>query len=440
MIYSLIKQERVMKKVISFLLVSNSLIFSNSIFAESQTIWTLNTSVKRALEVSPEMKTADAEIGKQRGMLKQAIVWPNPSISIKADNALGLETTTGDYNISEFSVSQDLVFGRIEPQRRQAQASVARAQAHRRHQQLLLEYNVAKRFHKLQFTKSNFSVAKKRLQQAKQYQNSANNTNNQDHLIRYLTPLETMRLNIVLQVARQAMQSAEGEYNEALASFKALLNLPINSKIALKPLSPVPTQDKLLKLKNNLKNHPMIEANKKTITSSLAAVTVAKSNRYSPPSLTLFRTDEFIGNRRQDSTGIIFNVQIPLWNNSDGKISQARFKFHQAQAKLELNQRELNNTLHLSFMHLTHLIKQAEHYRSKLLNPAKKMFKLTRKGFNAGALNILTLIDANNTYYDAQQRYLELLQNAWQELATVRKSAGKFVSSDRPSTKFDEVK
>ncbi len=429
-----------MKKVIYILFVSNSLIFSPTLLAESQSIWTLNSSIKRALEVSPEMKTVDAEIGKQRGILKQATVWPNPNISIKADNALGLETTTGDYNISEFAISQDLVFGRIDPQRQQAQASVASAQAHRRHQQLSLEHNVAKRFHKLQLTTSILNVAEKRLQQAKQYQNSANSGKSRDHLIRYLTPLETMRLDIVLQVARQSMQSAEGEYNEALAGFKALLNLPIKTLIKLKPLSPVPRPDELKELKNSLKNHPMIEADKKKIASSLAGVAVANTSRYSPPSITLFRTDELIGNRRQDSTGIIFNIQIPLWNNSDGKVSQARFKFHQAQAKLELNQRELRTTLHLSFLHLDHLIKQAEHYRTKLLNPAKKMFTLTLKGFKAGALNILTLIDANNTYYDAQQRYIELLQDAWLELAIVRKSAGKFVTSDRPSTKFNEVK
>jgi len=67
------------------------------------------------------------------------------------------------------------------------------------------------------------------------------------------------------------------------------------------------------------------------------------------------------------------------------------------------------------------------------------MFSLTRKGFKAGELNILTLIDANNTYYEAQERYLELLQEGWLELSEVRLSAGLFVTDNHPLTKFNEV-
>jgi len=67
------------------------------------------------------------------------------------------------------------------------------------------------------------------------------------------------------------------------------------------------------------------------------------------------------------------------------------------------------------------------------------MFSLTRKGFDAGELNILTLIDANNTYFDAQERYLELLQEGWLELAEVRKSSGLFLTDKRPVIQFGEV-
>jgi outer membrane protein TolC len=205
-------------------------------------------------------------------------------------------------------------------------------------------------------------------------------------------------------------------------------------------LAPVPKPTELRLLKSSLQNHPALESNKKIISSSLAGISVAKSTRYSAPTLTLFRTSEFLGNRRQESTGVIFNIQIPLWNNSQGKVSQARFKLHQAQADLELKQRELGTKLNMSYLHLGHLINQAKHYREKLLIPAKKMFKLTRKGFESGSLNILTLIDANNTYYNAQEHYLELLQKGWLELASLRISAGMFVSDEHPMTNFDEVK
>ena len=40
-------------------------------------------------------------------------------------------------------------------------------------------------------------------------------------------------------------------------------------------------------------------------------------------------------------------------------------------------------------------------------------------------MEILSVIDANNTYFDAHERYLELLQKAWLEAADLRLAAGR---------------
>jgi cobalt-zinc-cadmium efflux system outer membrane protein len=205
-------------------------------------------------------------------------------------------------------------------------------------------------------------------------------------------------------------------------------------------LTPAPIHGGFNVLENILEDHPAVEADKQTIASSQAGVAAAKSQRFADPTLTLFRGKDFLDNRRQATTGIMLSVQIPLWNRNNGRVTQARYAVRQAQAELNLKQRELRTNLHKSYLHLGHLIEQAEHYRTKLLKPAQLVFTLTRKGFEAGELNILTLIDANNTYFDAQERYLELLQEGWLELAEVHKSAGFFLTANSPMTHFGEVK
>jgi cobalt-zinc-cadmium efflux system outer membrane protein len=70
------------------------------------------------------------------------------------------------------------------------------------------------------------------------------------------------------------------------------------------------------------------------------------------------------------------------------------------------------------------LVEQGEHYRSHVFNPARMVFDLTRKAYAAGEVEILALIDANDTYFNAQERYLELLQEAWLEAAELRLAAG----------------
>lgn len=430
-----------MNKIIVPLLVSAGVIISPLIYAESATRLTLNSSLQRAINVAPEMKTAHAEIDKQKGKLEQADAWPNPSISMQADNKLGLEDATGGYSVTQISISQPLPFSRLTHQREQAEADIAGATANRNYQQLLLEYNIAHRFHTLQLAEAKLQLAQKRMQQAIQFQQSGSKHTTNNHVIRYLSPLEKMRLNIVLQAAKQTVEVAEGEHNEAAASFKALLNFPIEKKLQLSPLQSVSIPEEIKSSKDMLlQEHPVLEVNKHAIVSAKAGIAVAKSQRFDDPTLTLFQEQDYFNNRKQEATGIMLSIQIPLWNQNNGSVNKAKATAYQAQTELDFNKRELSTSLHKSYLHLGHLIKQAEHYRIKLLQPAKQVFNLTRKGFDAGELNILTLIDANNTYFNSRERYLELLQLGWLELADVRKNAGLSLIGNSPLTNFGEVK
>jgi cobalt-zinc-cadmium efflux system outer membrane protein len=436
----LIEMSSVMNKVLRIMLASIGFVILPQVLAEPTQSWTLQTSVQRALEVMPEMKIIDAEIGKQQGELEQADAWPNPSVSLQMDDSLGLEDASGGYDFTELAISQPLPFGRLAHQREQAEAALASAKEKRRYQQLLLEHEVANRFHVYQLAEAKLQLAKKRLQQARHYKGHRSQRDSSDPLIRYLTPLEVLRLDIVLQAARQSLTMAEGEFNAVSQGFKALLGIAIDADIKLMSLNPVPAPDELSLLNEALKNHPLFEAGKQIVVSLRAGVDVARSQRFDDPTLTLFQGEDFLDNRRQTTSGFMLSVQLPLWNQNNGSVSRARHSLRQAQAELNLNQRDLYSALNESYLHLGYLIEQIEHFRNKLLQPAEKMFALTKKGFDAGELNVLTLIDANNTYFDSQERYFELLQEGWLEMAELRKSAGLSLLAYIPVTNSAEVK
>lgn len=418
-----------------FVWLCAGLVFSPGIRAESSLLWTLKTSVQRALEVAPEMKAAEAEVGIKRGALQQAGAWPNPSLDIQVDDNLGIESGSGGYDMTRVAISQALPLGRLSDQRKQASAALAGAEAQRHQDELLLEYRVARRFHALQLAAAELQLAEKRLQQASRYQKSGS-----DPLIRYLTPLERMRLDIVLQAAKQTVDVAEGEYNEAAASLKTLLGIPLENKLQLVALGPVPQPVSLAVLLDKFEAHPALAVDKQVLASTRAGVDVAKSQRFTDPTITLFQEKGYFGNSEQDVTGVALNIQIPLWNMNNGRVAQARQAVYQAQSHSLTERRDLRTRLHKSYLHLGHLIEQARHYRTKLLQPAQQVFELTRKGFEAGELNILTLIDANNTYFDAKDRYQELLQQGWLEMAEVRIAAGLSLLHNHSATSFSEVK
>lgn len=401
---------------------------------------TLEQSVQRAVAVAPEMKVATAEVGKQKGMLERAGAWPNPTVSLQADDNLKREENGSGYSFTEFSVSQPIPIGRLEKQRKQAEASVNSAEFQQFQQALLLEFRVAQLFHTYQLKEAKLKLAKQRLKQARHYQDGGIRSKHDTTLVRYLTPLEKMRLNIVLQVAKQAVELAEGEFSHASTNFRALLGIPYDQPLQLAALTPVIQPESFEQLQKHLASHPALLAEQQTILSSEAGIEVAEKERFTDPVVTIFRKNAFLGNRRQPNTGIMLSVQVPLWEQNNGGVVRARQTVYQAQARLNMKQRDLQTSLQMSYLHLGHLIKQAEDYRINLLKPAKQVFRLTRKGFDAGELNVLTLIDANNTYFDAQARYLTLLQEGWLELAMVRKSAGLSVHSDSFKSPMAEVK
>jgi cobalt-zinc-cadmium efflux system outer membrane protein len=118
------------------------------------------------------------------------------------------------------------------------------------------------------------------------------------------------------------------------------------------------------------------------------------------------------------------SVQIPLWNTSRGAVSKAEAEAQRTQAQLMLAQRDARSRLEQAHTQLRSLLEQTERQRTNLLEPARSMFTLTRRSFAVGELNVLTLVDANNTYFDALAHYLELQQECALAAADLRIASG----------------
>jgi outer membrane protein TolC len=67
---------------------------------------------------------------------------------------------------------------------------------------------------------------------------------------------------------------------------------------------------------------------------------------------------------------------------------------------------------------------QAERARTSLLEPARRLNELARRSFSAGEANVLALIDAASSYFDAQARYAELVAQAQESAAELRLASG----------------
>jgi cobalt-zinc-cadmium efflux system outer membrane protein len=237
-----------------------------------------------------------------------------------------------------------------------------------------------------------------------------------------------MRLTIIREEAKQAASSAEGHYRETLSEFVKLLGVEmesVGSVSVLLPVAYVPDLKHLTELQNN---HAQLSSQQQEVFAANHEIDVARSTQMIDPSIGLSWQRDTIRNGRQDYYAIMFNVQIPISDRRITAESKATFKAGQQKIELQLMKRELKINLNRSYMHLNHVIEQAVEYKNKVLKPAGKMLELTDKGFTSGELNILSVVDANKTYFEAQLTYIDLLYQARVELSEVKLYAGQLIT------------
>lgn len=385
-------------------------------------VWTLENSIQRVIEVAPETESAQAGVLAREGALRQAGAWPNPEIDLRADNKIGKDDGTGGTDLTQFALSQPLpLSGRLGHQKAIAGAALDAARSDRRYQQVLLETQVAQRYHSLQLTADRMRLAEQRLQLADDLQDVGRRRAKAGEL----STLERLRLDLIREAAQQVLDKWEGEYSEALSRFRAYLELPVETTPQLTPLEPFGAMPVLEQLQAELAEHPALQAARARLAAAQSGVSLARAERLPDPSVRLFRERDFLNGRHQDVTGIGIGITVPLWDRKGGRIGESRAQVIQVRSDLQILERDLGSRLQQSYLHLNHLVQQGEHYRTRVFEPARKVFDLTRKAYSNGELEILALIDANNTYFDAHERYLELLQEAWLEGAQVRLAAGR---------------
>lgn len=390
-------------------------------------IWTLDAAVRQALAVAPEIREAEAEVAAREGARKQAGAWPNPSIDLRADQKLGIEGGGGGTDLTQVAVTQPLPLTRLAPQRAEAGAQLAAARERLRHARLAREVEAARAFHALQLAQARFTLAERRVAFVAGLESKT--ARRGDRIVRYLTPLERARLSILREAAQQEAAFAEGKHSEAAAQFRALLALPPDSEPKVAALVPAETPAPLEALLERLDRHPVLEASDYDIAAARAGIDVARAQRYADPRIGVFRERDFLAGEERDYSGVMLSVQVPLWDTQAGNVARAVAETDQARERRAAQRRDLEARLRQGRLHLGHLIEQAERYRGRLLGPARRMLDLARRGFETGEQNVLALVDAYDTFFDAEIRYHELLQEAWQEAAELRLAAGSALTA-----------
>lgn len=382
--------------------------------------WTLERSIEQALAVSPELTAGAARVEARRAAARQAGAWPNPTLELAADNAIARERGGDSHELSEVSLTQPLPIGVRSARQAAAEARIAVQSLEMAGEHLELERRVAEAFHRLQLTQATLEQAREAARQAREFADMGERRAAAGDISRR----ETLRLGLLSSEAEQAIEAAEGEWQEALSAFAALLDLAPEGVGALPPLAPPPELAPLEQWLALVESHPSLDGHQANLAAISAERQVARAERLPQLGVRVFGERELVDGRRESVTGVGLSLQLPLWDRRQGRLAELAASTRAGQAGLDGERRRLLSRIHVQHQHLAHLMAQAQHQAEAVLEPAREILSLSRQGYVNGELDLLALIEAVQTERQAETRYRQLLADAWLELAALRASAG----------------
>ena len=381
----------------------------------------LEDAVSTAVSTAPEITAARARAAAAAGGAEQAGRWPNPRIGLGMSDRLDKQLQTGENDLTEISVSQSLpIGGRLHHAQEAAEARSAASQALAAAALLELEYRISLRFHAVQLQQARYRLSHTWLEET----DVIRHIGEERAAAGDLSTLERMRLDLVREQAHQHQQTVESAYEDALAQLRPYLGVPAGQRIAVTALAPAEPPPPVDSLRASLDAHPLQQAMMLETEATRAEVAATRAGRIADWEVEFRQEKEAIAGQEDTVSTINLTIPLPLWDRRSGAVREALANTEASIAEQTRTRRDLEAQLVTAHAHIGHLQQQLEHFRTKVLEPAERVYSLTRTGFMAGEVDLLALIDATRAWFDANERHLDLLYEIQLEVAHLRRAAG----------------
>jgi cobalt-zinc-cadmium efflux system outer membrane protein len=367
---------------------------------------TLETLESMALAASPSLQAASAYVNAARARALQAGLRPNPEAGIDFQQ-LGSSGQAEQYGVA---FSQEIV----RPRKLQLDRSIELHESARLRQELEAErrrvstdvriaYVKALRAQQqLAFTRQLIEISERGVQAASQL----------------LLAKEVSRADLLQQEIE--LESASLLYQNALNSRLAVWR-EIGSIVGQPTMEPQELVGDLEQSSRGLifeESLTQLQAQSPEIGSALAAIDRARCQLQRQ--LIETRPNINVGgliNWRDNGTGgdangaLVVSLPIPLWNQNQGAIAEARHQLTAAQRELEKVELGLAQRLAPVFERYSNAAEQVERYRNRILPRSAETLQMSRQSYELGEVDIVNLLTVQRTYANTQLSYLNALES-----------------------------
>jgi outer membrane protein, heavy metal efflux system len=383
-----------------------------------QGIFDLAELQRLAVEKSPSLKQAAADVAAARGAAIQAGLHPNPTVGYQGDQ-IGSGHTAGQQG--GFLSQTFVTHGKLGLAQAAALAEVAKTEAALLQVRTDLLAQVRARYFALRTATESVRIAEEMARTA-------------DALAEHQRRLVQSGVAVAqdeLDQARALAATSRGEViqarNRRTAAERQLATLIGNPDLTIPATSPadevIPAVDFDELRKRILENHTELRAAAAHVERARFEVELARVTPYPNVETHTYVQHDYTTHTPQ--FGLQVGVALPVFDRNQGNIARAEAQFVRASLEAARVRQELTQRLTEAFERYTTSRQLLEHYRSEILPNQTKAFDGLRKRSqqDPGKVSFTEVVLGQQTLANTYAGYLNVLSAAWQAVAELGRLA-----------------
>lgn len=385
-----------------FLLMSGILLVPAVMAQETVQRVTLEQALDLFNQNNLELKIARAGADEMSSLARQAVAYPNPSISLSHEP---LFNGSARFSESYFNLSQRIEWPALRSSRSRAANEIARASRSQvKADSLRLAFDVARFYIEAVAAEKRVETLKSVTEVFREAERAIVERLDEGDVSGY----DVRRLRVERSRYENSLALAElGLYD--LWRNLATLILPEGESAVIAPAAPltVPVQMRLLGeiLRSASSNRPEISYATQRTEAVRASVDAARASRLPSPTVTA-------GFKRQSDgfSGALFGlaIPVPVFNRYTGMIEARLAELHAAETQLILVGRQIENDVQRAFEIHSSLKARVELIQEGLLADAEELLDIAQLSYDEGEMTLIELLDAAGAYRDARLMKIEL--------------------------------
>lgn len=402
---------------------------------------TLSKSLRLAKEQNLTIKAVQKEIEAFKGDIKQATLFPNPSLELEQTSRPFLGFKEGEKGLF---LTQEFELGGKRPARLLvARKALEEAQWIAINTERLLLQQVKIQFHKAWTAQERLKILHQILEKQKQFLNVSDSRAK----LGEIPGMEVRLFKVEYLRSKQKYEEAKKEMDSSLLELLQLIGLPADKQYNL--LLPANlTREANLSLPLDLKELISRALQKRpdlkiqSIITEKAKAQIRMEETQAFPNVTLgaglVQDKATVSGDDVTPGGIISSIQdkdklfklsisipIPLFNRNQGNILKARHLYESALLKEQNLRTIIEKDVITSYKQVVANQKINEQFEKEILPTVKANFETIEKAYQLGGESILGVIQTQKTFMESQLGYLDNLLNLQESIALLESATGE---------------